>query len=61
MRAFLRAEIARHPNAEYLEPADFFCTRTLCPMLKDGAPLYFDDDHITASAARGFSDHVFRR
>ena len=61
VRAFMRAEIAKHPNAEYIEPADFFCTPTVCPMTKDGYSLYFDDDHITVSAARAFSETVFRR
>ena len=57
----MRAEIAKHPNAEYIEPVDFFCTPTVCPMTKDGYSLYFDDDHITVSAARAFSETVFRR
>ena len=55
IRAFMRAEIARHANAEYIEPADFFCTPTVCPMTKNGYSLFFDDDHITVSAAKHFS------
>lgn len=61
VRAFMRAEIAMHPNVQYIEPADYFCTPAVCPMTKDGNSLYFDDDHITVSAARGFSETVFRR
>ncbi len=55
VRAFMHAQVAAHPNVEYIEPADFFCTATVCPMLKDGYSLYYDDDHITVSAARAFA------
>jgi peptidoglycan/LPS O-acetylase OafA/YrhL len=54
IRAYLRGLVARYPNAEYVEPVDHFCTATTCPMMKDGRSLYWDDDHISATAARNF-------
>jgi hypothetical protein len=53
-RALLQAAVARYPNAAYVEPADFFCTATACPLMKDGYSLYWDDNHISSSAARAF-------
>jgi len=55
IRKTLQVEVAKHPNAEYVEPADYFCTATDCPLLKNGRSLYWDDDHIAASAAAGFA------
>ena len=54
-RVFLKTQAARYPNVEYVEPEDYFCTATVCPLMKDGRSLYWDDNHITASAARGFA------
>lgn len=54
-RTFLKAEAEKYPNVQYVEPADFFCSPTLCPMMKDGYSLYWDDDHISATAARAFA------
>jgi hypothetical protein len=53
-RAFLQAQAARYANVEYIDPAGFFCNATACPMMKDGYSLYWDDNHISASAARNF-------
>jgi peptidoglycan/LPS O-acetylase OafA/YrhL len=61
IRSFMRAEVAKHPNVTYIEPANFFCSPTLCPMTKDGYSLYYDDDHITVSAARAFTSSLSDR
>jgi peptidoglycan/LPS O-acetylase OafA/YrhL len=53
-RAFLKGQAALYPNVRYVEPANFFCNATVCPMMKDGYSLYWDDDHISMSAARNF-------
>lgn len=39
----------------YLDPADFFCTDEICPVLKDGYGLYWDSYHVSSTAARNFA------
>jgi peptidoglycan/LPS O-acetylase OafA/YrhL len=53
-RAFLQAQARKYSNVVYIDPADFFCTATVCPMMRDGYSLYWDTNHISASAARHF-------
>jgi peptidoglycan/LPS O-acetylase OafA/YrhL len=55
VRAYIQRILARYPKAEYIDPADFFCTPTVCPMMRDGYSLYWDANHISASAAQGFA------
>jgi peptidoglycan/LPS O-acetylase OafA/YrhL len=54
--ALLQAAAARHSNVEYVPLSDFFCNATTCPVLKDGYALYWDDDHVSSTAARAFAD-----
>ncbi len=42
---------------EYVETAGFFCTADACPALKDGYGLYWDDNHVSSTAARRFAEH----
>lgn len=46
----------RHPNVELLDPTDFFCDALRCPPVRHGFGLYWDSNHITASASRGFAE-----
>ncbi|MBS0456776.1 MAG: acyltransferase [Proteobacteria bacterium] len=57
----LRAAAAGLANVEYIDPADFFCTRTTCPAIRYGIPLYYDDHHIAHSAAVRYVHDVFDR
>ena len=54
-RDFLKQLVQRYPNAEYVEPADWLCTSTMCPAVKDGIPLYWDSHHVSTAAARAFA------
>lgn len=58
--AYMRDTIAKYPNAELLEVADFFCDETTCPMMRDGYSLYWDNDHISVSAAEAFASQLRR-
>ena len=51
----LEALALRYPNVVLLDPADYFCDTADCPPTRDGVGLYWDDNHVTASAARGFA------
>ena len=43
---------AKYPsNVHLLDPRDAFCTQTDCFAVKDGVPLYFDDDHPSVLGA----------
>jgi peptidoglycan/LPS O-acetylase OafA/YrhL len=57
-----RAEIERiaaaFPNVCTVDPSPFFCSGDRCLLQRDGIYLYFDDDHISASAARAFASTV---
>lgn len=53
--ARLRAISSGHPNVEIIDPADYFCTPTNCPPVRDGVPLYWDSHHVSSTAATGFA------
>ena len=38
-----------------IEPASFFCDNSSCNVTRDGYMLYWDDDHVSASAAKAFA------
>ncbi|MEP7302062.1 MAG: SGNH hydrolase domain-containing protein, partial [Caldimonas sp.] len=50
----LSALAAGHANVTVLDPSDFFCTREECPVARDGYSLYWDNNHISSTAARHF-------
>ncbi|MGH9640832.1 MAG: SGNH hydrolase domain-containing protein, partial [Terriglobales bacterium] len=44
---------AQKAGAEILDPDDWLCTATVCPIVdSDGRPLYQDGTHIRATTAR---------
>jgi peptidoglycan/LPS O-acetylase OafA/YrhL len=42
---------ARH-GVSIVDPADVLCDRAVCHVLRDGTPLYRDEHHLSATAAR---------
>lgn len=54
VRAMFRELATRFPNLTIVDPVDFFCDETRCPAMRDGLVLYWDDDHVSASAAAAF-------
>jgi peptidoglycan/LPS O-acetylase OafA/YrhL len=55
IRAVLKALSSKYKNVEYIELADFLCTPAQCFPVKDGVALYYDDSHISYSAAKKFT------
>lgn len=57
-RAWRELEVlaSRHPNVELVDPTGYFCDDQLCPPVRHGFGLYWDSNHITASASRGFAE-----
>ncbi len=43
--------LARHPRAVGFRPAEWLCREGRCEAGFEGRPIYFDDDHLAASAA----------
>ena len=52
----LEAFARRHPNVTLIDPTDWFCDATTCPVIRHGVALFRDDNHVAATAARGFAD-----
>lgn len=48
------------PNFAYVSIWQHFC-KPECALLKDGIPLYYDDDHITYTAALSFLGPILKR
>lgn len=49
----LLQNVAKKHNIKIINPFDFFCTDSECPLTDiDGLPLYTNDSHITATHAR---------
>lgn len=51
----LAALAEAHPNVELIDPADFLCDARLCPVARDGYALYWDSNHVSATASREFA------
>jgi hypothetical protein len=51
----LRKLAADHPNVELIDPTNFFCGDERCLVMRDGYVLYWDDNHISSTAARAFA------
>ncbi|WP_116086222.1 acyltransferase family protein [Tropicimonas sp. IMCC34011] len=41
--------------------ADVFCDHELCYAIRNGIPLYFDDDHMSVAAAQLAAVHIFKQ
>ncbi len=52
----LRVLAARFPNVELVDAGAYFCDDATCPVMRDGYAQYWDNDHISATAARAFAD-----
>ncbi|MGN6478648.1 acyltransferase family protein [Luteibacter sp.] len=53
-RELLTSIASRFQNVTYIEPVDFFCGASTCPGARDGMALYWDDNHISSTAATAF-------
>jgi len=48
----LRAAVQDRPNVALALPSQTLCREGRCLAMMDGEPIYFDDDHLSASGAR---------
>ncbi|MGO1001614.1 acyltransferase family protein [Lysobacter sp. CA196] len=55
-RRLLNAVAATYPNVQVIDPEAYFCSGDSCGVLRDGFSLYWDDDHVSSTAARGFAE-----
>ncbi|KFN43269.1 hypothetical protein N790_02565 [Arenimonas malthae CC-JY-1] len=55
-RRLLLSVAARHSNVTVVDAMDFFCDGVSCPVTRDGYGLFWDDDHVSATAAAAFAD-----
>lgn len=51
----LAAATAGFDNVTLVDPADFFCDERDCRVTREDYALYWDDDHVSSTAARAFS------
>jgi peptidoglycan/LPS O-acetylase OafA/YrhL len=61
IQAFLKSLSKKNHNVTYIDLADFFCSRTSCPAMKDGYGLYWDDNHVSSTAVSHFSQAYFSK
>jgi peptidoglycan/LPS O-acetylase OafA/YrhL len=54
-RALLTQLASQFQNVTYVDPAPFFCGAKQCSAVKDGYGLYWDNNHVTSTAARHFA------
>ena len=55
VRQAMREAMLAHPNLTVVDPTGFFCNDTNCPVMRDGYALFWDDDHVSSTAARAFA------
>ncbi|MFB1489924.1 MULTISPECIES: acyltransferase family protein [unclassified Thiocapsa] len=56
-------ELARQPGVSLVLPHERFCSDGWCEVIRDGYPLYFDDNHLTTVGAKSAAqvlEPVFR-
>jgi hypothetical protein len=53
--AAMSRAVAGMPSTRLLDPFDMLCAAQVCPAERGGAILYFDDDHLSATAARSLA------
>lgn len=54
-RRFLSQLAASYPNVEYVDAGPWFCDGEVCPATRDGIVLYWDNLHVSSTAAREFT------
>jgi peptidoglycan/LPS O-acetylase OafA/YrhL len=54
-RALLNGLAAKFSNVTYVDPAAFFCDEKRCGAVKDGYGLYWDNNHVSTTAAQHFA------
>jgi|GEM_PF-4180249 len=59
VQAFLQSLAQKNHNVTYIDLDDFFCSRTSCLAMKGGYGLYWDDNHVSSTAVRHFSQWYF--
>lgn len=57
-RSLLMSLASRHENVSYIDPTGFFCDASTCPGVRNGMALYWDDNHISSTAAASFARSV---
>ena len=50
--------VSRHSNTRLIQLMDFFCDTETCYAKRNGKILYFDSNHLTATAARELGHHL---
>ncbi|WP_408953067.1 acyltransferase family protein [Lysobacter sp. Hz 25] len=54
-RRLLNTVAAAYPNVRVIDPEAYFCSGDSCGVLREGFSLYWDDDHVSSTAARSFA------
>ena len=56
----LAARVARgRHNVRLVDPTAFFCDARQCPVRRDGYALFWDDDHVSATASAAFAEALW--
>lgn len=54
----LRAEAVKYPNVSVIDVSGYFCDETACPAVRDGVGLYWDNHHVSATAASAIAKRL---
>jgi hypothetical protein len=54
-RTFMRSIATKYANVEYLDAGEWFCDPLECRATRNGVVLYWDNAHVSSSAARAFA------
>jgi hypothetical protein len=49
------SQLAKRSGIEYIDPTDIFCKEGLCKVLKDGEPIYKDNNHFSSRFVRKYA------
>ncbi|MFY2765309.1 acyltransferase family protein [Arenimonas sp. MALMAid1274] len=49
-----------HPNVVLIDPTEFLCNDVVCPVARDGYSLYWDNNHVSATASAQFAVQYLR-
>lgn len=55
---FLESMADQYSYMRLVDPIDFFCNETKCPLLVNGRMAYIDDNHISVEVSRAFGESI---
>ncbi len=51
LRGIVRTTLEKYPDVKLLDPNDYLCDSDVCPVIREGLPMFKDENHISYSGS----------